>query len=111
MDTADGPVPTVLIVEDDPVARRFYADALASSGYRVEQASNGSEALRSARTGLSAVVADLGLPDDPATKICIRGNGDADFINLAWPLNDATKPAFAMDPHDCSHPPLPAVQL
>jgi len=46
-----------------------------------------------------------------ADKICIRGNGDADFINLAWPLNDATKPALAMAPHDCSHAPLPAVEL
>jgi parallel beta-helix repeat protein len=51
------------------------------------------------------------IPDAPADKICIRGNGDADFINLAWPLNDATKPALAMDPHDCSHAPLPAVEL
>lgn len=44
-------------------------------------------------------------------RICIRNNGDADFINLAWPLFDATKPAMAMAPHDCSHPALPAVAL
>lgn len=49
-------------------------------------------------------------PSD-ADRICIRGNGDADFINLAWPLHDATKPAVAMGPHDCSHAPLPAVEL
>jgi parallel beta-helix repeat protein len=47
----------------------------------------------------------------PADKICIQANGDADFINLAWPLNDATKPAIAMGPHDCAHAPLPAVDL
>jgi parallel beta-helix repeat protein len=47
----------------------------------------------------------------PADRICIRGNGDADFINLAWPLGDATMPARDLAPHDCSHPPLPAVEL
>jgi parallel beta-helix repeat protein len=46
-----------------------------------------------------------------ADRICIRGNGDADFINLSWPLGDATKPARDMAPHDCSHAALPAVQL
>ena len=70
MDTADPLIPTVLIVEDDPIARRFYADALAASGYRVEQAANGSEALRSASAGISAVVADLGLPDFDGFEVC-----------------------------------------
>jgi parallel beta-helix repeat protein len=44
-------------------------------------------------------------------KICVRANGDADFLNMAWPLGDATKPARDLAPHDCSHPPLPAVSL
>lgn len=47
------------------------------------------------------------LPD----RICIQGNGDADFINLAFPLGDPTLPAREMGPHDCSHAPLPAVEL
>jgi hypothetical protein len=47
----------------------------------------------------------------PADKLCIKNNGDADYINLAWPLNDATKPAVAMTPHDCTHAPLPPVNL
>ena len=70
VDTADRPVSTVLIVEDDAVTRRFYADALARSGYRVAQAANGSEALRSASAGVSAVVADLGLPDFDGFEVC-----------------------------------------
>ena len=57
------------------------------------------------------VVDPARVPGAAADKICIRGNGDADFINLAWPLFDATKPATAMDAHDCSHPALPAVTL
>ncbi|HWO22126.1 MAG TPA: parallel beta-helix domain-containing protein [Kofleriaceae bacterium] len=44
-------------------------------------------------------------------RICIRGNGDADFINLAWPLEDTMLPTRELAPHDCSHAPLPAVQL
>jgi parallel beta-helix repeat protein len=50
----------------------------------------------------------VGVPGD---RICIRGNGDADFINLAWPLGDPTKPARDMGPHDCTHPALPPVEL
>ena len=46
-----------------------------------------------------------------ADKLCIQNNGDADFINLAWPLGDATKPSTDMTPHDCAHPPLPEVVL
>ena len=41
--------------------------------------------------------------------ICIQKNGDADFIDLAWPLADATKPSTDMAPHDCAHAPLPEV--
>ena len=56
------------------------------------------------------VVDPARMPDEE-DKICIRDNGDADFINLAWPLFDATKPAESMGPHDCYHPSLPAVNL
>ena len=56
-------------------------------------------------------VVDPARAGSEADRICIRGNGDADFINLAWPLNDATKPARELAPHDCSHAPLPAVEL
>jgi len=44
-----------------------------------------------------------------ADKICIQGNGDADFIDLAWPLADATKPSTDLTPHACAHTPLPEV--
>jgi parallel beta-helix repeat protein len=50
-------------------------------------------------------------PGVAAEKICIQRNGDADFINLAWPLADATKPSLDMVPHDCAHAPLPEVVL
>jgi parallel beta-helix repeat protein len=56
-------------------------------------------------------VVDPARAGSPAARICIRGNGDADFINLAFPLGDATLPAREMAPHDCSHAPLPPVAL
>jgi hypothetical protein len=42
-------------------------------------------------------------------KLCIGNNGDADFINLEWPLADATKPSTDLTPHACTHTPLPEV--
>jgi parallel beta-helix repeat protein len=47
----------------------------------------------------------------PEDKICIQNNGDADFINLAWPLAEGDKPSLDMTPHGCSLAPLPAVTL
>ena len=46
-----------------------------------------------------------------ADKICIKDNGDADFINLAWPLGEGDKPSRDMAPHDCTLAPLPEVVL
>ena len=71
MHTADSVPPTVLLVEDDPAALRFYADALAESGFQVKEASNGAHALQSAETGgVSVIVADLGLPDFDGFEVC-----------------------------------------
>jgi len=56
-------------------------------------------------------VADPLRAGSTADRICIRNNGDADFINLAWPLGDATKPTREMSPFDCSLTPLPAIEL
>ena len=44
-----------------------------------------------------------------ADKICIQNNGDANFINLAWPLAATAIPSEDMTPHDCSLAPLPEV--
>jgi parallel beta-helix repeat protein len=49
-------------------------------------------------------------PND-ADRLCFRNNGDADFINLAWPLNETAAPSFDMTAHDCAHAPLPGVTL
>ncbi|HEX5059022.1 MAG TPA: parallel beta-helix domain-containing protein [Kofleriaceae bacterium] len=47
----------------------------------------------------------------PEDRICVKNNGDADFIDLKWPLADATVPTEDMAPHDCALAPLPAVTL
>jgi len=61
----------VLLVEDDAAARRFYADALAASGFRVEEAANGADALRATEAdGVTVIVADLGLPDFDGFEVC-----------------------------------------
>jgi parallel beta-helix repeat protein len=57
-----------------------------------------------ARTAATGSYAD-------ADRLCISNNGDADFINLAWPLADATKPATDLAPMACTLAPLPSVVL
>jgi parallel beta-helix repeat protein len=47
-------------------------------------------------------------PDD---GICMQNNGDADFINLAWPLAEGALPSREMGPHDCAQTALPEVTL
>lgn len=60
-------------------------------------------ALDPARAVSGAYPADL--------EICARGNGDADFLDVGWPLYDAALPTKAFARHDCAHPPLPSVDL
>jgi len=51
------------------------------------------------------------VPDAAAEKICIHDNGDANFINLAWPLQEGALPTESLAPHACTLPALPAVTL
>ncbi|MBA3539605.1 MAG: right-handed parallel beta-helix repeat-containing protein [Deltaproteobacteria bacterium] len=46
-----------------------------------------------------------------ADRICIQRNGDADFLDLHYPTDDAVVPVEDLAPHDCAHPALPDVQL
>lgn len=69
MNTRD--LPIVLIVEDDPLARTFYTEALRASGFAVEAAADGATAVaRVATRRPSVVVADLGLPDFDGFEVC-----------------------------------------
>jgi signal transduction histidine kinase/DNA-binding response OmpR family regulator/HAMP domain-containing protein len=55
---------TVLVVDDEPAARRMLAEALAGEGYRVVTAAGGKEGLRLAREEKpAAIVLDVIMPD------------------------------------------------
>jgi parallel beta-helix repeat protein len=53
-----------------------------------------------------------GVYPDPL-KICFKNNGDADFVNLNFPVSPTELPIADTDASavDCTHPPLPAVNL
>jgi parallel beta-helix repeat protein len=44
-------------------------------------------------------------------RICIQRNGDADFLNLKWPLLEGDPATKDMSAMDCTLPALPAVTL
>jgi len=55
---------TVLVVDDDPVARGILAERLTASGYVAAVAASGGEAVRHARTARPRVVVlDLNMPE------------------------------------------------
>ncbi len=57
------PVPSVLVVEDDPALRDLVASTLEDEGYRVATAADGAEALEKVRADPPrAIVLDLMLP-------------------------------------------------
>jgi two-component system, OmpR family, KDP operon response regulator KdpE len=64
MSTATVLTSSILLVDDEPEIRRFVEASLRASGYGVESAATGAEALALLKSRLpSLVVLDLGLPD------------------------------------------------
>jgi DNA-binding response OmpR family regulator len=58
------PAKTVLLVDDEEIARYLLSEALTKAGIRVEEAHNGREAIRMARRRIpDAMILDVGLPD------------------------------------------------
>ena len=69
--------PLILIVEDDPETRQFYAHALDGQGFRTEQAHNGHQALEKARADApDLVLADIALPGMDGIELCRRLRAD-----------------------------------
>jgi CheY-like chemotaxis protein len=65
------PPPVVLLIEDHADSRALYAFDLRSSGFRVEEATNTTEAIQAvAATVPDVVVADLHLPDADGVRLC-----------------------------------------
>jgi two-component system cell cycle response regulator DivK len=73
-----GGVPLVLVVEDDLDTRRFYTEVLTRSGFRVEQAHNGNQALEKAfATSPDLILTDIAVPGIDGIELCHRLRGDA----------------------------------
>jgi two-component system KDP operon response regulator KdpE len=63
----------VLIIEDEQPIRRFLRASLANEGYRIEEATTGTEGLRMAATlPPDLVILDLGLPDLDGQEVLKR---------------------------------------
>ena len=71
-------------------------------------------------SGPPYIVSDIGwdglldparVPLADADRICIHDNGDADFLNLSWPLLEGDKPSRDMSGMNCTLASLPAVTL
>ena len=65
--------PVVLVVEDDPETRRFYLDVLTRSGFEVEQAHNGHQALDKAlKSPPDLILMDIAVPGIDGLEVCRR---------------------------------------
>ena len=61
----------VLIVDDDEISRELLSEAIAGSGYEVELACNGREALEFLRNGLyHMVISDWEMPEMSGIELC-----------------------------------------
>jgi DNA-binding response OmpR family regulator len=80
---------TILVVEDDPVARRFLADNLLADGYEILEAGTRAEAQRMlARGAADVAVVDLGLPDGDGLELLrtVRESRGAAAVDPYLPL-------------------------
>ncbi len=67
------PVPTILVVEDEPQIRAFLRAALGAEGYRVVESANGARGLIDAGTHKpDLAIVDLGLPDLDGVELIRR---------------------------------------
>jgi DNA-binding response OmpR family regulator len=66
-------MPTILVVDDEPIVREVVADYLRREGFRVENAADGNEALsRFAAARPDLVLLDLMLPGVDGLEVCRR---------------------------------------
>lgn len=87
---------TILLVEDSPIAQFAAAAVITQSGYKVELASTGKEALdKLAQTKYDLILMDIGLPDSSGLAVTeiVRSkegpNRDAPIIALTSHVENA----------------------
>jgi len=72
------PGASVLVVEDDPETRRFYADTLTRGGFEIHQAHNGLQALQKAlELQPSLILTDIAVPGIDGIELLRRLRADA----------------------------------
>ena len=80
---AEQEAPLILVVDDTEDTRLLYAEVLAHAGYRVEQATNGQEALDVIAVNKPAVVLmDLSMPVMDGWEATARIKGDPHTANV-----------------------------
>ncbi len=69
--------PLILVVDDDPEARRFYSEALQRDGFLTDQAHNGHQALQKALDRTPALIlTDIAVPGIDGIELCRRLRAD-----------------------------------
>ena len=102
MSGQDGAGRTVLLVEDNETIRGAFRILLEDSGYHVQEAASGQEALDRAAAGPPAVILlDLGLPDINGLEVARRLRG-ADPTRDT-PIVALTGRALETDEQACIH--------
>jgi PAS domain S-box-containing protein len=72
----DRPAASILVVDDTAASRYAVSRTLRKAGYAVEEAANGSDALRLAAAGPDLVILDVNLPDMSGYEVCQRIKAD-----------------------------------
>jgi len=63
--------PLILVVEDDPETRHYYAGALSNEGFRTEEAHNGFQAFEKAKLlSPDLVLTDIAVPGIDGIELC-----------------------------------------
>ena len=65
-------VPTILVVDDEPLIRFALRDGLTADGYRIVEAGTAADAVAKSREGVDLVLLDYGLPDGDGLSVLKR---------------------------------------
>lgn len=87
---------SVLVVDDDPVCRRFAVEALRGAGYAAHEAGTLAEAVRVLADGrCDAILSDVELPDGRGTDLPARTATTLPLLAMSADLSAATRRALA----------------
>jgi two-component system response regulator MprA len=108
-DDANDVIPTVLVVEDEPVIRELMAILLEDEGYTVHQAVDGLQALEMLEQhGIDLVLSDVKMPrlDGASLVQRLRSRGDAIpvvLMSAVYAEVDLPGVRFLRKPVNCEH--------